>query len=156
MSDIVGVVYEDEPDGSPGEVVVADVLNNFAVIDVDLFDLNEVPFSCRDVIYSCVDENSPLLDELLQKAAEESSGAASVASAEYGINNAIPHSKGGELLCPGNPIADGLVKFTIENDNEDFIDDFVVWVGLNNGNGRGSMDAIWNESFFTGDTIVNP
>ena len=25
-------------------------------------------------------------------------------------------------------------------------DDFALWVGLNNGNGRGSMDALWIES----------
>ena len=152
LSDIVGVVFNDQGDGEEGpdgEVVVADVLENFAVVDIDIYDLNEVPFSCRDVIFSCVDEESPLIPELLEKAADESSGSASVARAEYGINNAIPHSKGGELLCPGNNISEGFVIMEIVNNNPPGLenpDDFAVWVGLNNGNGRGSMDALWIES----------
>ncbi len=152
LSDIVGLVFNDQGDnngGPDGEVVVANVLENFAVVDIDIFDLNEVPFSCRDVIFSCVNENSPLLEELLEIASEESSGSASVARSEYGINNAIPHSKGGELLCPGNNISEGFVRMEIVNNNQngnENPDDFAVWVGLNNGNGRGSMDAIVIES----------
>jgi len=151
LSDIVGVAYNDNSE--QGEVVVADVLNNYAVIDVDIYDLNEVPFSCRDVIFACVDENSPIIPELLEEAANNSSGSASVARAEYGINNSIPHSKGGELLCPGNNISEGFVIMEIVNNNngdapdaEEIPDDFAVWIGLNNGNGRGSMDSLWIES----------
>jgi len=132
LSDIVGIAFDD--DG--GEINVTD---QFAVLDIDIFDNVENPFSCRDVIYACINENSPLLEDLLQQASDASSGSASVARVEYGINNAIPHSKGGELLCPGNPISEGFVRMELLNDGTEFIGDFALFVGLNNGNGRGSM-----------------
>jgi len=69
----------------------------------------------------------------------------SVARFEYGINEAIPHSKGGELLCPGNNISDGIVRLNPENSNSDV---FTGYVGLNSGNGRGSMDSFWSKNFF--------
>ena len=77
----------------------------------------------------------------------EKSGGASVASFEYGINNAIPHSKGGKLLCPGNTISEGFVTISrISSDTRNFIG----YIGLNNGNGRGSMNSFWypNEDAF--------
>ena len=118
-----------------------DVATTFNPFDVDIINNNEVPFSCRDVIYSCVNENNPRLEELL-----ESAGSASVASFEYGINDTIPHSRGGEPLCPGNNIGEGVVILTPEalpfspvGENFPF---FIGFVGLNNGNDRGSMDSI--------------
>lgn len=153
LSDIIGVAYED--DSSEGEVIVDNILDddNYAVVNIDIFDVNENIFSCRDVIFSCVDENSTLLEELIEEAAENSSGAASVARAEYGINDAIPHSKGGELLCPNNNISEGFVRMEILNNEADSPGDFAVWVGLNNGNGRGSMDSLWSESLELFDDV---
>ena len=136
LSDVIGITARDN--NSIGELEV-DILENFAVMDVDIYNDAEVPFSCRDITFACVDDDNPLLDALL-----EETGTA-VASFEYGINNAIPHSKGGELLCPGNTISDGLVRFRIDT-SQMFIDDFYGYVGLNNGNGRGSMDSIWTEN----------
>ncbi len=134
------------------EWVALPVQGIFAPFDIDIYDLNEVPFSCRDVLFSCVDENNPLLEEVLTIA-----GTANVASFEYGINNAIPHSKGGELLCPGNIITDGTVILRPEQypgteafnniiNNLNRVSElpfFLGFVGLNNGNGRGSMDSFW-------------
>jgi len=127
----------------------------FTPFDVDIVNNNEVLFSCRDVIYSCVDEDNPLLEELLSIA-----GTASVASFEYGINNAIPHSIGGELLCPGNTITEGSVLLRAEAypntvEFEDLFESlnafiapfFAGYVGLNNGNGRGSFDSFWIFNF---------
>lgn len=153
LSDIVGVAYNDVSDES--RVFVANVTENFAVFNVDVFDNIENPFSCRDVIYSCVDENSANLNAVIQAAAENSSGSASVARAEYGVNNAIPNTFGGELLCPGNTISEGFIRLEILNDfvstgNDDEIpDDFVLFVGFNNGNGRGSMDSFILSSLFS-------
>jgi hypothetical protein len=118
-----------------GEVGAADIINAWALFDVEIMDLNENVFSCRNVIFACTDQDNPRLEELLEVV-----GDASVASFEYGINSAIPHSKGGELLCPGNTIEEGFVGL-----------DWIVgsghaggmFVGLNNGNGRGSMDSFW-------------
>ena len=152
FSEIIGVAFEDFT--FDGEVKIADILDSsgFDVVNIDLFDSNENLFSCRDVIFSCVNENSSLLEELLEEASENSEGSASVASAEYGINDAIPHSKGGELLCPGNNISEGFIRIESLKSNEN-PDDFVAFLGLNNGNGRGSMDAVFIESQFVTDPM---
>ena len=122
----------------------SNILDNWVSLDVDIFNLNEVPFSCRNVIFSCVDQDNPLLESLLEEA-----GDASVASFEYGINDVIPNSKGGELLCPGNTIPEGFVKLK-EIDFETNLEtpELLGFVGLNNGNGRGSMDAMITMSAF--------
>jgi len=134
LSDIIGIAL----DFGEGEMLAADILDANITFDVDIFNLNEVPFSCRRVIFACTDQNNPLLTELLVQ--EE----ASVASFEYGINEAIPSSKDAPLLCPGNNIAEGFVRldeFDYEAD-----DNIVLFVGLNNGNGRGSMSMLWQDS----------
>jgi len=46
LSDIVGVVYEDF--GSEGMVEVSEVLDNFAVVDIDVFDNSENPFFMQE------------------------------------------------------------------------------------------------------------
>ncbi len=158
LSDVVGItaVAIDAPDPVELEWVALPVQGVYSPFDIDIYDLNEVPFSCRDIIFSCVDEDNPLLEELLTVA-----GTANVASFEYGINNAIPHSKGGELLCPGNTISNGTVYLIPEPYSQAAVDifnqfDTVVdvplffgFVGLNNGNERGSFDAIISFFFET-------
>ena len=145
LSDVVGIRIDNIAPGGPG-INLSDIVNNFGAFDIDIYDLNETPFSCRNIIFSCVDQDNTRLEELL-----EVSGLASVASFEYGINNAIPHSKGGELLCPGNIISDGVVTLTpIGNDIRSNRRFFVGYVGLNNGNGRGSMDSFWSPSSLFG------
>jgi len=127
-----------------------DVLNAWILFDVDIFDLNENAFSCRNVIFSCVDEDNPLLETLLEEVSDDPDSSASVASFEYGINEAIPHSRNSELLCPGNTVSEGFVRFdrfnfTGSGDNPSLT---AFFVGLNNGNGRGSMDSWWAQSSF--------
>lgn len=143
FSDIILIPYSTISDvESPIEVDLSDVLGIWNLIDIDIFDLNENVFSCRNVIFSCVDQNSSLLEGLLEVVADASDGgSATVASFEYGINESIPHSKGGELLCPGNNISEGIVRFT---EIEHFLNgiELVGFYGLNNGNGRGSIDAM--------------
>ena len=133
FSDVVGIVIGDAFNSSGA---IADP-NNFITFDVDIINNNETLFSCRDVIFSCVDQDSPLLEELLEN------GNANVASFEYGINNVIPHSKGGELLCPGNTIDEGVVRLGVQFFQIDSQEIFSGYIGLNNGNGRGSMDSWW-------------
>ncbi len=144
LSDVVGFTLDDAglETGTNifiDEVLSADIVNINALIDVDILDLDENIFSCRNVIFACTDQDNPLLEELL-----EQSGGASVASFEYGINNAIPHSKGGELLCPGNTIEEGIIRLRLLAEPEGNGFAFGVFLGLNNGNGRGSMDSFWN------------
>lgn len=126
----------------PAEVFAADIVNIWMSFDIDIYDLNEVPFSCRNVIFACTDQENPLLPALL-----EESGDASVASFEYGINEAIPSTKGAPLLCPNNVISEGFVRMSFIQEGESVDNEvFVVFAGLNNGNSRGSMDTIWYAS----------
>lgn len=138
LSDIVGIVLTVVP-FTDREVKAADIISNNVVFDIDIYDLNETPFSCRDIVFACVDQDNPLLEELL-----EFTGT-SVASFEYGINESIPHSRGGELLCPGNNINEGFVRINVESIEGNL---FRGYVGLNNGNGRGSMDSFWIDNRF--------
>jgi len=148
LSDIVLISLDENETTQDAEI--ADILDQWTSVDVNIFDINENPFSCRKVIFSCINQDSPLYETLLEEVANSTSGgcvggdcAASVADIEYGINNAIPHSKGGELLCPGNNITEGFVRLE-QIGNGSAENDAVVFVGLNNGNGRGSMDSFLN------------
>ena len=155
LSDIVGIYLvafgsNGFPTG-PGEWFADNITRTFFVADVDIFDLNENPLSCRDVAFACVQPDSPFVDEILAYDGGDGgvfngTNGATAASLEYGINESIPHSRNGELLCPGNNINDGFVKLDIQGIAADQdIDQFLfnIYIGLNNGNGRGSMDAIW-------------
>ncbi len=138
LSDVVGLAFRvDFMD--TGEILAADVLDINALFDVDILNENEVIFSCRNVIYACINQEGTLQESLLA-----SVGEASVADFEYGINNAIPHSKGGELLCPGNIISDGVVTLDRISRMDEDGREFIGYIGLNNGNQRGSMDGIWS------------
>lgn len=141
LSDIIFIAVGQ--DSSAGEWL-AGPTEAFWAVDVDIFDVNENPLSCRDVIFSCVDADNPLLEELITEEAGTGTSA-SVAAFEYGINEVIPHSRGGELLCPGNITPEGWVNLDGEENSGDARGYFV---GLNNGNGRGSMDSIWRPSDF--------
>ena len=135
LSDVIGFTLN----GGGEEFFSADIVNINLLLNVDILNLDEDVFSCRNVIFACTDQDNPKLEELLEKV-----GGASVASFEYGINEAIPHTKGGELLCPGNNIQEGLIRLT-PLVNESHANDFGIFLGLNNGNGRGSMDSYWHE-----------
>ena len=174
LSDVVGIALQQsgpgcneplEPDVCEGqspftEVTAANILDVNITFDVDIIDNNENEFSCRDVMFACVNEDSTRYEELLEFAAQ-SAVPVNVAGFEYGINEAFPHSKGSPLLCPSNNITEGSVRLTVEDlfgelpfdDDRDFSrlldgdEFFSAFIGLNNGNGRGSMDSIWYPSF---------
>jgi len=154
LSDVVLIALDEL--NIPQDADIANILDRWATVDVNIFDINENVFSCRKVIMACINQDSPLYETLLEEAAnhdsESCSGgqcAANVADIEYGINNAIPHSKGGELLCPGNNISEGFVRLEQIGRGDKTEAEAVVFVGLNNGNGRGSMDA-----FFTANSEI--
>jgi len=153
FSDIVGLILQRTESSTGDEWDASDILNTFIVADVDIIDNSEVLLSCRDVIFACIKPDDAIVDELFA-ISEGTNGfvgqnGASVASFEYGINNTIPHSKGGELLCPGNVIGEGILNLTIQGiapDNQRTA--FPAFIGLNNGNGRGSMDSLWQFNGF--------
>ena len=151
LSDIVLISIEDSDEGKQ-EALLADILNVWNTVDVDIYDLNENPFSCRQVIYACINQDSSLYESLLEEAANEQDNncngdcGASVADIEFGINDAVPHSKGGELLCPGNNIPQGIVRLEQIGQGDEANDETVAYIGYNNGNGRGSMDAFFTQN----------
>jgi len=146
FSDVVVIMVNDLNNFSSDPEFEVDVLKAWSLFDVDIFDNNENIFSCRNVIFGCVDDDNPLLEALLEEVSDDTDSSASVARFEYGINEAIPHSRGGELLCPGNIISEGFVRFDrISSQVEDEGSMTAQFVGLNNGNGRGSMDFWWSE-----------
>jgi len=154
LSDVILISVHEDTRASEQQAQLADILNVWNTYDVDIFDLNENAFSCRKVISSCINQDSPLYEALLEEAANRSGGgcsngscAASVADIEYGINEAIPHSKGGELLCPGNNISEGFVRLEDMGRGNIASRESVVYVGLNNGNGRGSMDVFFIQRY---------
>jgi len=154
LSDVVLISLDES--GSNQDARIAEFLETWTTVDVNIFDINENVFSCRKVIGSCINQDSPLYESLLEKAANRTSGgcnnggcAASVADIEYGINEAIPHSKGGELLCPGNNITEGFVRLEHIGKGSGTESEVLVFVGLNNGNGRGSMDSFLNDNSTT-------
>jgi len=143
LSDVVGIVFSVRG----GEIVTTDLQDNYFPAEINILNEDEVIFSCRNVVFACTDQNNPLLEALLGTVNNSCCGASSsVASFEYGINDAIPHSKGGELLCPGNNINNGIVKIDRFLAGEGQDRPIIGIIGLNNGNGRGSMDSFWNEN----------
>ncbi len=160
QSDVVGIAFER---GGPGHVEV--LATNFEVVnvifDVDITDNRENQFSCRDVMFACINEDNPKYEDLLSAVSDNiliAEVAVNVAGLEYGINDAFPHSQGGPLLCPQNNITEGTVRLRVEDffgevpgnlsdgvlgpflDGDEF---FAGYIGLNNGNGRGSMDSFF-------------
>ncbi len=149
LSDIYGIsVGTNGAFFDTDSVDVSNPTENFTLLDVDLYNLNEVPFSCRNIIYACITADSPRYSELLESVSE-----ASVANFEYGINEAIPNSKGGELLCPSNVISDGFARLSVIAQSTGEVEYFIGFAGLNNGNGRGSMDSFWTPTAEFGDDV---
>jgi hypothetical protein len=145
LSDLVGITYADVSD----DFVYASptVLTKFGSLLDEIFivDENEDPTSCSPTLFSCA-----------------------VGNMDKGIDNSLPNSKGeNNRLCAvstldtntsgwlGMPFdtflcfdpevggADGICDFDME---------FVGFIGLNNGNGTGSMDSWWtfDDSFTNG------
>lgn len=101
LSDVVGIMLDciDFSCDDDSEVTAADILNIWASWDIDIYDLNEVPFSCRDVNFACTDQDNPLLEETLEQINNDS-GSGNVVSFEYGINEAIPSSRMPRSFAP--------------------------------------------------------
>lgn len=135
-------------------VVLGPITNNYNAVNVELLNLDEVLFSCGDTVFACTDGTDPLIPELLDIIAEignEDLGAISDVRAEYGINETIPSSKGAPVLCANNTVNAGTVflggeEHNMSGNGRDHIA-FVIFVGLNNGNDRGTIDAAWHGEF---------
>jgi len=127
-SDIVGITVKEL---LSGEVKVAGTSVTF---DTSIFNNNEVIFSCSDTTFSCTENTF-----------------------EYGINNAIPHSRDKALLCGSNNVPEGFVKLVAIPDRISETEAFGGFAGINTGdNSRGSMDSLISvRTISCGDSILD-
>jgi len=158
FSDIFGVMVS-EVDSFNDGVILGPITESYVAFNVELLDLNEVLFSCTDLVFACTDGTDPLIPELLDDIAEENNedlGTISSVNVEFGINETIPSSKGAPLLCPNNTINAGTVFFNEEEHEGQDDYAFIMFVGLNDGNGRGSFDSVWSGENVFAENWENP
>lgn len=135
FADVVGYAYDGEETST-----VRNIDEGFS-FDIFVFDMNEEPLSCDRRNFACGNVMN------------------------YGVNEDYVASRGNQVVCPGGGLADpngGYIVF--ENgsnldggdqdgdgtgDNADRDDMFVNFIGINNGDGTGSMDTWhYNNEFF--------
>lgn len=151
FSDIFGAVINNLSGQSDFEdgAQLGPITDAYVAMNVDMYNLVETLFSCRDLIFACTDGSDPLIPELLIISEIEEDDELGIISpdavrAEFGLNEAIPSSRDASLICPNNTIGAGTVFFNEEqHDGEDNYG-FVMFVGLNDGEGRGSFDSVWS------------
>lgn len=115
-SDVIGITVNNINSGE----VTASISG--VTFDTNLYNNNEVPFSCSDTTFSCMES-----------------------AFEYGINDALPSSRDGSVTCGSNNIDEGFVVLDRITSNGTEL--FAGYVGLNTGgSSRGSMDSMWEES----------
>ena len=137
QADIVGVrVVQDpqnqgtQPDGTFDlSVQITDPHELF------VFDDEETGTSCGEAIFGCDerpgdDDNPPDDDDLVAFTPD---------FINQGINDVFPNTRGGGVLCSGDFNADGFLRLTIGS-NAIQGQDVIGFVGLNDGDSRGSMD----------------
>ncbi len=132
LSDVIGITYVDIDSNtvfaSNGIATLFGDINDPAQILI--FDGNENANSCSPIIFACTDN--------------------------YGIDNSIPSSQGNNVVCNTSKLSDSndsgwlfmpyITKVCFNSDGEDVDcpEDpiyFVGFLGLNNGDGSGSMDS---------------
>jgi len=152
FSDIYGTVvgeiagHEGDEEKFEDGVLLTTVDENYVAFNAEILNLDEVIFSCTDLVFACTDGTDPLIPNLLEDISDEDDsdlGVISAVSMHFGINEAIPNSKDAPLICPNNTVGAGTIKFNEERHRGNGQDAFVMFVGLNNGDGRGSFDAAW-------------
>jgi len=119
-SDVVGILVEDAGTGDT-EVVLSGTAITF---DANIFDEFENVISCGDFTFACADGQF-----------------------DVGINDVYPATKGGPEICNGNTDTIGFLSLDLVAEDvpggSRASDIFVGFVGLNNGDGTGSMDSWW-------------
>jgi hypothetical protein len=119
-SDVVGVLVTQV---GPGFIEVV-AQGTGVTFDANIFDADENVISCGNFTFRC---NSSQFD--------------------VGINDAYPATKGGPEICNGNTDTVGFLSLDTFGI---FPGIFVGFVGLNNGDGTGSMDSWWQTSLPVG------
>lgn len=144
--DFEDILNEEEEIGSIGFPSVINIPANFVA---NVYNEAENPTSCDDVIFACGgDTEAPFLG-----------GGPVLGEGDFlnqGINDVFPSTNGDQLICPGNNNPNGFVELLgtspspllfVGGPEEELLEElgfslFTGFVGLNNGNGRGSMDSM--------------
>ena len=137
FSDVVGIVVDDA--GDKHSEVLAGGDNIWAEFDPTIFDAAENDFSCPNMIFACTPSDGAVATFIQE---EEEVG---LVGFDLGINNELVNSKGEPSICGGS-LSTGFVEMDfVEEASADF---FAGFIGLNNGDGTGSMDTWWITDFF--------
>lgn len=115
LSDVVAIAFDD---GGTGETGVDERSVTFAA---NIYNDAENPTSCDLVEFAC---GAPT--DILNQ----------------GINDLFLNTNGDNLICPGNNTSDGFVELIVVNNFQTGQEALIGFAGLNNGNGRGSMDSM--------------
>jgi hypothetical protein len=115
--------------------------NKFVDFPVIEFDDREVGFNCDALAFICGEPNESLFDLLQFVGIDVPSNRVNF---EFGINPALPSATAEENVCDA-PLTTGFVSLplTLITRNNGF---FVGFVGLNDGDGAGSMDTWWAQA----------
>jgi hypothetical protein len=115
--------------------------NKFVDSPVIEFNDSEVGFNCDALAFICGEPNESLFDLLQFVGIDVPSNRVNF---EFGINPALPSATAVENVCDA-PLTTGFVSLplTLVTRNNGF---FVGFVGLNDGEGTGSMDTWWAQS----------
>jgi hypothetical protein len=139
LSDVVGI-----PVANSG---TSDVLAGspvFIAFEPTVYNDSENPSSCPPLAFACA-LDSAILSEL-----QAVLGTTFTVGFDVGINNFFVNSKGADSLCNQSD-KNGWVRLDGIVADADF---FVGFVGLNNGNGSGSMDPFWTSPGLVSNQIT--
>lgn len=133
-SDVVGIMVANAGDG-PSEVLAGgdDITAEF---DPTIFNDAEKDFSCPDMVFACTPSDGDAVPFIQE---DEDVG---LVGFDLGINDELVNSKGEPNIC-GGTLSTGYVEMDISDFDGEGQRFFVGFIGLNNGDGTGSMDTWW-------------
>jgi len=134
MSDVIGISCDKS--NQNGGVKCADPDDHNANFRVSIFDENENEFSCQRTAFTCLPSDQIGAD--FQEEEDVLFGGFNL-----GLNDLYVNSRGEPSICSGF-LPTGFVR--LDSTGETDGNRFVGFIGLNNGNGTGSMDSWWLEN----------
>ena len=148
FSDLVGMALDDIGEFNVSDAGIDDLfdVDTWVEFEPTLFDDQENPNSCSKFAFACTPSDG-ILAELIR----DETGDASLVGFDLGINDRIVNSREEPSICNGsNPV--GFVHLNQDdsgsNVDEQNVDWFVGFLGLNNGDSTGSFDVFWADDFF--------
>ncbi len=131
LADVVGIAVAQAGVGQTNVTALSQLDVN-ALFEVTLVDENENEISCGKTVFACLKPSDAVAQAVLS-----ATGASNIGF-DFGINQSIPASRGEEdTLCLGSDPR-GVLRLEPLGVGGNF---FVGFIGLNNGNGTGSMES---------------